>query len=317
MSDYIKEVLSLYGLSNVKTTLLRHNENLTYRIDSEDKSFCLRLKNSVSGFDLSVFCGDPEMLLKSELGILSTLDEQTDIPVQKPVKTLSGEMIARLSDGTLASLLSWMEGIPLNTAKCTEQMLISAGQTLAKLRSSAEDTPSLSAFPRFLYDQKLLDRLAVNAEKGAKYLSTEAIRSIIRALNAVSLIMDEIDSSEAILIAHADPSFGNMIWTSGGVGLIDWSLSGHAHSYMDIGGLMGATSDREEQRLLLQGWESIRGKVNRRYLDAYFALNVLLFVCCQYTRATEWTDWFPAALKRWQETIFDPVSSGCQIPCIL
>jgi thiamine kinase-like enzyme len=180
-----------------------------------------------------------------------------------------------------------------------------------------ETTPGLSAFPRFSYDQKLLDRLVAKAEQGEKYLSAEAIRSIIKALKAVSLIMDEMDTSEVKLLVHADPSFGNMIWTNERVGLIDWSLSGYAHSYMDLGGLMGATSDREEQRLLIKGWESIRGKVNRRYLDAYFSLSVLLFVCCQHTRAMEWNDWFPAALKRWQETIFDPLSSGCQIPCIL
>jgi hypothetical protein len=86
---------------------------------------------------------------------------------------------------------------------------------------------------------------------------------------------------------------------------------------MDLGGLMGATPDRDEQRLLLEGWESIRGKANRRYIDAYFCLSVLLFVCCQYTRAKEWEDWFPSALDRWQTTVFEPFSSGIPVPCIL
>lgn len=124
-------------------------------------------------------------------------------------------------------------------------------------------------------------------------------------------------SKEATLISHADPGFGNMIWTNNSVGLIDWSLAGYAHSYMDLGGLMGTTSNRDEQQLLLNGWESVRGKINRQYLDAYFALTVLLFISCQYNRAKEWADWFPVALKRWQDTIFDPLSSGCVIPCIL
>lgn len=317
ISDFISEALSLYGLTNAKATLLRHNENRTYRIDCKENSFCLRLKNPISGFDLSVFSGDQEIFLRSELGIISMFGEQTDIPVQKPVKTLSGDIVARLSDGTLASLLSWMEGVSFNEGKRTEQMLFSAGQTLAKLRSAAETNPSLSAFPRFSYDQKLLERLAMKVERGIEFLSTESIRSIIRALNTVSCIMNEMDGGEAILIAHADPGLGNMIWTNGRTGLIDWSLAGYTHSYMDLGGLIGAASEREEQRILLKGWESIRGKANRRYLDAYFSLNVLLFVCCQHSRAKEWSDWFPAALKRWQETIFDPLSLGCLIPCIL
>ncbi len=317
MCDRIGEAISLYGLENAKATLLRHNENCTYRIDCKGQSFCLRLKTPVSGFNLAVLVGDQEMLLRSELGLISALGEQTDIPVQKPVKTLSGDVIAQLSDGTLVSLLSWMKGVPFDSVKHTEQMLVSAGQTLGKLRNAVEANPNLSSFARFSYDQKLMNNIAVKAEQGAEYLPEKAIRSIIKALDTVSFIMDEIDKSEVVLIAHADPGFGNMIWTGEGVGLIDWSLTGYAHSYMDLGGLMGATSDREEQRLLQRGWESIRGKTNRRYLDAYFSLAVLLFVCCQYTRANEWTDWFPAALERWQETIFDPFSSGSLIPCIL
>jgi len=316
MSDYI-EALSLYGLKNAKTTLLRHNENRTYRIDCDEQSYCLRLKNPISGFDLSVFGGEQETLLRGELDIIKALSEQTDIPVQQPVKTLSGDLVARLSDGTLASLLCWMDGISFDTDKRTEQMLISAGQTLAKLRSAEEVTPNMNIFPRFLYDQKLVERLAARAEQGTEYLPAEAINSVIRALKSVARVMNEMDENEAALIAHSDPGLGNMIWINGRVGLIDWSLSGYAHSYMDIGGLMGATSDREEQRLLLKGWESIRGKANRRYIDAYFSLSVLLFVCCQYTRAKEWVDWFPSALDRWQTTIFEPFSSGYPIPCIL
>lgn len=298
MSDSITEALSLYGLENAGITLLRHNENRTYRIDCDKQSYCLRLKSPVSGFDLSVFGGEQEALLRSELELILMLSKQTDIPVQSPVKTLTGDLVARLSDGTLASLLFWMDGIPFDKDKRTEKMLISAGQTLARLRSAEETIQNTNIFTRLSYDQKLVERLIVKAEQGNEYLPAETIKSIISALNAVARVMDEMDGNEAIFIAHSDPGFGNMIWTNGSVGLIDWSLSGYAHSYMDIGGLMGATSDREEQRLMLKGWESIRGKTNRRYVDAYFSLSVLLFVCCQHTRAGEWTDWFPAALDR-------------------
>lgn len=317
MSNCINEALSLYGITNASTTLLRHNENLTYRIDFEDKSFCLRMKNPVSGFDLSVFEYNPETLLKAELDLINTLSEQTDIPVQKPIKTLTNDMIARLSDGTLVSMLSWMEGTPLNVGKRTEDMLISAGQTLAKLRNIMKSNLKLNTFSRFSYNQELVKRLIAKVELGVEYLPEESIKSIIKALNTISAIMNEMDSNEATLISHADPGFGNMIWTNNKIGLIDWSLAGYAHSYMDLGGLMGATSNRDEQRFLLNGWENVHGKINRQYLDAYFALTVLLFISCQYSRANEWADWFPAALKRWQDTIFDPLSSGFEISCIL
>lgn len=53
MSDCINEALSLFRLNNAKVTLLRHTENRTYRIDCDEKSYCRRIKNPVSGFDLS------------------------------------------------------------------------------------------------------------------------------------------------------------------------------------------------------------------------------------------------------------------------
>jgi Ser/Thr protein kinase RdoA (MazF antagonist) len=121
MSNLINEALSLYGITNAKTKLLRHNENITYRIDFEEKSFCLRMKNPISGFDLSVFSGNSETLLLGELALISALREKKDIPIQKPIGTLTGDVIARLSDGTLVSMLSWMEGVTLNEVKRTEQ----------------------------------------------------------------------------------------------------------------------------------------------------------------------------------------------------
>ena len=317
MADCVDEALAFYGLTHANATLLRHNENRTYHIDCGEASYCLRLKSPVSGFDLSVFGGNPENLLRGELALMSAVCAHTDIPVQVPVCAPSGGMTARLSDGTLASLLRWMNGAPLKEGPRSEAMLFSAGQTLATLRTAAETNPALRGFARLSYDQNLLRRLAAKAEQGGAYLSDASIRSITAALRAVASVMDELDGLEESTVAHADPGLGNLIWTGERVGLIDWSLSGYAHSYMDLGGLMGATADRDEQRCLLRGWESVRGPANRRYLDAYFSLGVLLFVCCQHSRAHEWADWFPAALERWQTTIFDPLAAGCTLSCIL
>jgi len=317
MSDFINEALSLYGIKNAEVTQLRHNENCTYRVDHNGQSFCLRLKKPVQGFDLTVFGGETEMLLRGELGLIETLAEQTDILVQKPVKTVSGDIVERLSDGTLVSLLSWVEGESLERVERTEEILFSAGQTLAMLRQEIEANPGLYSFPRYSYDQELIGKLVVRAEQATEYIPAKAIRSVIKALETVSCIMDEMSESDMKLICHSDPGFGNLIWTGEKIGLIDWSLSGYTYSYMDIGGLISASPDQAEQQVMLKGWESVRGKANRRYLDAYFALSVLLFVCCQYTRAKEWNDWFPTTLEYWQNTIFDPFSSGQPVQCIL
>ena len=320
MIDLAPDALALYELPEAATatlTLLRHNENRTYRVACGGQAYCLRIKQPVAGFDLSVLVGDPEALLEGELDLLDILRRETDLVVPEPVPSRTGRKVVRLRDGSLASLLIWLDGVPFDSAERTAPMLFEAGRTLATLRTAAESHPEWNAVPRLSYDRALAERLIERAQRATGILPAETVASMVAALEQIARVMEEQERSEGRHLSHADPGFGNLVWTGDKVGLIDWSLSGSAPSCMDLGGLMGATADRAEQHRLLEGWESVRGTTDRRCLDACFGLSVLLFVCCQYPRAREWTDWFPAALTRWNETIFTPLAEGRRLTCIL
>ncbi len=317
MIDSLQEALDRYELSGFATAaLLRHNENRTYRVESGGSVYCLRIKQPIAGFDLTVLGGEPETLLEGELDLLDKIRKETDLLVPSPVPSRTGERYIRLRDGSLASLLGWLDGVTFDSAHRTDSMLFEAGRTLASLRTAAESHPEWTGIPRFAYDRALIERLMERAGQATGVLPAETAARMVAALEQIAYWMEE-ETTGKLCLAHADPGFGNLVWSGDRVGLIDWSLSGSAPSVMDLGGLMGATSDRAEQHTMLEGWESVRGKTDRRGLDACFGLSVLLFVCCQYPRAQEWTDWFPAALARWDETVFTPLAEKRRLSCIL
>ncbi|MBP7402239.1 MAG: phosphotransferase [Clostridia bacterium] len=309
--------LAAFGMPDAVPHLIRHNENRTYRVDTDRGSFCLRLKSPVEGFDLDVFDGEPEALLRGEIALIESVGRRTDIPVQRPVRTPDGDPVARLPDGTLASLLGWLDGETYKDAETrTAPMLRAAGEALGRLKAASRTLPGLDKIVRCDYGPALIARLDARIASAGDTLPADDITSVRRTLEAVIRAMEADNAAGGRTVAHADPGLGNLVWTGGSAGLIDWSLSGTAPGHMDIGGLMGAVSDREEQRLLLEGYERIAGRTDRRALDACFTLSVLLFVCCQHSRAREW-DWFFPALQRWRETIFDPFVEGRPVHCIL
>ena len=94
------------------------------------------------------------------------------------------------------------------------------------------------------------------------------------------------------------------------VSYIDFSLCGHSHFYMDIGGFCGLDHDDKLRRLIIEGYKSVRDiEIDARYIEPYFALGVLLFIACQYERAKDW-DWFAENMERWRRDIFQPLAEN-------
>jgi Ser/Thr protein kinase RdoA (MazF antagonist) len=228
----------------VSLTLLRHNENQTYRVECESRVYSLRIRQPVAGFDLSVLGGEPEPLLEGELELLDRIRRETDFAVPVPVPSRTGGKVVRLLDGSLASLLVWLDGIPLAAADRSASMLFEVGRTLASLRTAAETHPDWNVIPRYAYDSALARRLIERANRAKGILPAETVENMAGALGQIAQMMEAQERREGRHLSHADPGFGNLVWTGDKVGLIDWSLSGSAPSCMDLGGLMGATSDR-------------------------------------------------------------------------
>ncbi|MBE5867140.1 MAG: hypothetical protein E7292_13300 [Lachnospiraceae bacterium] len=87
-----QEILKEYDLNVQELKLLRHNENMTYKVLAEEGEYVLRIHQSVEGMSLSMLMGEakPEELISGEMQLLEDLCQNTDLGIQRPVRTGQG-----------------------------------------------------------------------------------------------------------------------------------------------------------------------------------------------------------------------------------
>ena len=112
MDNKLNEALVMYDLKSPKACLIRHNENVTYKVIDGDKAYVLRIHQPADGFSLKMIHAgfDRLDLIKSEMEIISDLADNTGISLQHPVHNRDGNVVSILACGTPATLLEWVEG---------------------------------------------------------------------------------------------------------------------------------------------------------------------------------------------------------------
>lgn len=312
----LSEALGLYDLKQPQpqAELIRHNENMTYKITGTDKNYVLRIHNSIEGFttDIHGVTFSRMELIQGEIDIISALKNGTDIPMQTPVSGANGNFVQVLSDGTPATLLEWIEGQTVEHAGITPEILRSSGILMAKMHSFfSQRKGAEKQYSRYAYDQTTLTYIAEKIENAAmaEAISNGQAHIILNALDEMRRRFDELDSMQEKQIVHADLGKSNVIVGSDGqLTPIDFSLCGYSHYYMDIGGIFGLNRNDEGRRHIIEGYQSVRNyEIIPRYVEPYFALGVVLFIACQYERAKNW-DWFPGNMERWCMDIFTPLA---------
>ena len=312
----LEEALALYPLSSPKGELIRHNENMTFQVADGNGRYVLRIHQPVEGFSLEILRtgGDKRQAIQSEMELLSALKIGSPIPVQSPFPCSQGGLVATLADGTPVTLLEWIVGETLENTELTPDLCRSIGEMTAGLHAFfAQNRAQHTSLARYRYDRTLLPPIAERirrAEQGG-YIRREAAQSILSALEEMDIRFCALDETQEPIIVHADLSKSNMILCSDGrIAPIDFSLCGISHTYMDVGGLLGHVSDDADRFFILEGYKNVHGgAVNIRFVEPYFALNVILFIACQYERSKEW-DWYSDAIERWCKDIFSPLAAN-------
>jgi len=166
-----------------------------------------------------------------------------------------------------------------------------------------------------------MNMIKLNTEQGVKLYGgigsfsnlSEQARTILRALDETRRRFDELDAMREKHIVHADLGKSNVIaGADGRLTLIDFSLCGYSHFYMDIGGIYGLNHDDEGRRHIIEGYKSVRDcEIIPRYIEPYFALGIILFIAGQYERAKDW-DWFPGHMERWCKDVFRPLGDDAE-----
>jgi len=139
---------------------------------------------------------------------------------------------------------------------------------------------------------------------------TELMKTALHIIESRMLELDAIQGMKGML--HADLGLSNVIVTETDLIPIDFSLSGYGYYFMDVAMMMSQFKDKKIRWCIKQGYEQESKKeVPAPFIDAFFALGVLLYVCCQHNRVWK-EDWFSEAINRWCNTIFIPLIKGTE-----
>lgn len=307
----LAEALSHYSFNNPKAVLIRHNENITYKITEpgSGEMYQLRIHKPTEGFSLGIFGEKVRSVeyIQSEMDIIEDLGKYSGITVQEPVINNRGRLVTELSDGTPATVLSWIPGKELGDAEISGETYKALGRMTGEMHEFLLE--SERKYSRFSYDQGLLPAMEkrINEAGEGKYFDKDQISLLISSLKEMEIRLDEMDRKRVgKCITHADLSKSNLIMHNGRIIPIDFSLCGYSHFYMDLGGFFGHITDDENRVFLVKAYEEASGqKINPSYIEPYFIMSILLFLSCQYTR-TPGFDWFKDAMSRWCDTFFSP-----------
>ena len=323
MDRVIQEALEHYNIKNPEPSFIRHNENLTYKLTDGADAYLLRIHKPVKGFSLGIYQrnSDPVKSLQSEMLLIDYARNHMKKAMQKPVRNRFGEFVSCLSGGTPVTLLKWIEGTTIGEIDITEEIGEAIGAMAAELHHCFHELqidPENHSFSsrlnceinRYAYDQKLLDRVIEELNRGVRsgQLKEKRVNTMKEALGVIRGRMDELEKIPGMSgIVHADLSPSNLILSDQQIVPIDFSLSGYGFYYMDLGMLLSQWKDHSIRRSIKRGYEKIiKKEVPLEYIEPFFALGVLLFIACQRDKIYR-EDWFEAALERWEKGIFCPL----------
>lgn len=96
----LDEAMKNYNFKHPEAILIRHNENMTYLVEDDNKRFLLRIHKTVDGLDLSAGCRNipRHKLIDSEIELLNLLGNAGTINTQFPIKNKYNEYITYLED---------------------------------------------------------------------------------------------------------------------------------------------------------------------------------------------------------------------------
>ncbi|WDV46537.1 phosphotransferase [Clostridiaceae bacterium M8S5] len=315
MDSQLKEALKYYEIDKTEETFIRHNENKTFKIKESlsGNKYVVRIHKPCDGFSTDFFGKNLDMskLLKGEMSLISYINKNTAIAMQRPLPNKDGEFVSILSDGTPVTILSWIEGDTLDNIELNKDVLTSIGKMTGQLHQATKAFASENQICRYSYDEKLLDRIHTKIESGAKkdLIHKQNFKIIVKAIDEIKYRIDKLNKIKGTRgIVHTDLSKTNMILSHGEIVPIDFSLSGNSHYYMDLGSLFGHFTDIEQRKSIINGYISItKEDIETEYIEPFYVFQSLSFIA-SHLEGVAREEWFKGILDKWCEENYRPLS---------
>ena len=292
MNALLTEALAAFGLTGAETTFIQQHENAVYRVDGR---YLLRIHKAADGLHAD---HDPEKC-RAEMAFLTHLADR-GLHVQRPIAE------AMLSDGAMATLLTWLEGHHITETEFTPEMQQRIGEMTARLHEAAHGFhhPALRR-----YDAAHVAQTAAEIRRmGDRYALNPG--EIDVACQAAQVIGDRLRSAASKFVPiHCDLSQSNILLTEGGLAPIDFSLFGLGHPMHDLGILLGNVSTRLQRKAIADGYAHAGGCIDLPLLDAGMTLGLLEALVFH---ADVWPKeaWFAPRLTRWVDEMLRPLAEG-------
>lgn len=292
MNALLTEALRAFGLDGAEAAFLQQHENAVYRVDSK---YLLRIHKAADGLHADHV---PEKRL-AELAFLTHLFN-AGMHVQRPLAE------AVLSDGTMATLLTWLEGHHITEAEFTPEMQHQIGTMTARLHQTARgfQHPAMRR-----YDAAHVVQTAAELRRmGERYdLNPD---DIAVTCQAAQVIENRLRSAVGEFVPiHCDLSQSNILLTADGLAPIDFSLFGLGHPMHDLGILLGNVSTLVQRKAIAEGYAQAGGRIDLPLLDAGLTLGLLEALVFH---ADVWPrePWFAPRLTRWVNEMLRPLAEG-------
>lgn len=300
---YIKEALSHYNIPESEAVLLRHNENMTFRIGTD---YLLQIHAPVEGFQTQhIYEGaDRTALRETEIKFLLYLKEQGMV-IREPIENCDGEFITKLDNGIMVTVSKWIEGESLDKLEMTSEYCSRIGALTAALHRCSK---GFKGFPIIAYDGQQCARIKEsfrNIEGGG--LNPAYFKIIQRTCDAVGIVLQKVQND--FMVLHADLSPSNILATKDGLVAIDFSLFGMGHPMLDLANLFATINGLACRQKIAEGYIDAGGIIHYGALDACFVLSILGGIAIHFE---QWSrrDWFEDRMKRWCKESFEPFCSG-------
>lgn len=290
MNGLLSEALQVFGLTHAE--FIQQHENAVYRADEK---YLLRIHKAADGLHVD---HDPAQR-RAELALLTHLAD-AGMNVQRPIAGTT------LSDGTMATLLTWLEGHHVTETEFTTDMQHQIGAMTACLHQAAT---GFQHETMRRYDAAHVARLShALLEMGERHhLNMDEIDVACQAARVIKERLSK--AADAFIPIHCDLSPSNILLTACGPVPIDFSLCGFGHPMHDLGILMGNTSTQAQRNAMAEGYKAAGGQIDLPLLDAGYTLGLLEALDFH---ADVWPKepWFATRLTRWVDEQLRPLAEG-------
>lgn len=276
------EGLKQYPIQPIKVTPLVHLFNSTFRIDTADGQYVLRINRP---HDRS------QAEIRSEMIWLAAIRQQTPLVVPDPLTNQAGELVTRVEvpgvpEARDCVVFRWVDG-RFYRKNLGSAALGKVGRFMAQLHNQVQafNLPEGFVRPRLELEGEA-GRITQHALKhGRQLLSEEICDDMMKVVERIRPDIDGLGKDPSVYnLIHADLHQGNYLFKGGTLRAIDFDDCGWGHFAYDIAITFWYLGQHpalpEMKKAFLKEYRTVRpfSAEHERLIDSFLALRSLLLI---------------------------------------